>query len=148
MGRLIVDLANPDNWESVWNTSVVAASVGEGSYIPIPEISCPLILSNSIVAIGANSNKAASHWRSAGFLNYKIRTGLLVGGSFDSQVGQSFRIKLHDITLLTLPQLASSFAVSFNIHYWIEDIQLNVWSYTGSQSDSTEDLIRELLGFE
>jgi hypothetical protein len=101
-----------------------------------------------ILAVAISSNKSSPSWKSAGFLNYKIRTGLLVGGVPDTQIGKGFRIKLNQITLLILPRYSENFSISFGIHYWIQQISINVWQYIGALEDSTELILEGIKNNE
>jgi hypothetical protein len=70
-------------------------------------------------------------------VHQKILTGLLVGGSPETVIG-SKRIWLKQISLLIFPQLASTYTLGFHIPYWLRDISLIVWEYTGPINDSTD----------
>ncbi len=144
MGRIIADLGNANNWEPLWSTNLEGVSAGADRYYPIPEVSCPVLIDKHILAVSTNSSNSSPSWKSAGFLNYKIRTGLVVGGSPDTQIGKSFRIKINQITLLILPRYSETFSISFGIHFWIQQISINVWQYVGTLEDSTEQLIKNV----
>ncbi|TWH40286.1 hypothetical protein [Dulcicalothrix desertica] len=144
MSRLIANFGNPNNWESIYNTNLVGADAGNGRYFPIQETTVPLLLENHILAISTSSQNASNKWKSAGFLNYLIRTGLVVGGTPNTRFGSGYRINLNAITLLILPQLSNEYSISINIHYWIQDVAINIWQYTGDSIDSTDNLIEEI----
>jgi hypothetical protein len=148
MGRIIADLGNENNWESLWNTNLEGVPSGTDRYYPIPETTCPLLIDKHILAVATNSNKSSPSWKSAGFLNYKIRTGLVVGGIPNTQIGKGFRLKLNQITLLILPRYSETFSISFGIHYWIQQISIDVFQYIGALNDSTELMIEGIRNNE
>lgn len=148
MGRIIADLGNSNNWDSLWSANLEGVSAGSDRYYPIPEANCPLLIDKHILAVATSSSNSSASWKSAGFLNYKIRTGLVVGGLPDTQIGKGFRIKLNQITLLILPRYSETFSISFGIHYWIQQISIDVWQYTGTLEDSTELMLEGIKNNE
>lgn len=145
MSNLVLELGNANNWESIFSQTYSAQPVPDkpNTYYPLPEITIPILLDRRILAIHAYSPSAAPHWKFAGYLNQKVQTGLTVGGMTDSYA-QRKKLWLNQINLIILPFIASTYAISFSIPYWILNIQLVAWKYIGSESYSTEDLIEQL----
>lgn len=146
MGRLLFDAGNSDSWNPIWNTTVNSASTpGNRYYYPIPEIEVPLILDKRVIAVYADSETARPSWRSAGFLNQKIRTGITVGGTTDARFNGSQRVWLKRIGVFIVPtvKLQPEYSISFDIHPWHEDISLQLWEFNGATIDSTEDFLIE-----
>ena len=146
MGQPVVDLSNSANWNLSWNNTFEVERIGgEGSkYYPFPPIEMPVKLTSHVFAVLATSAKAGRNWKFAGFLNQRIQTGIVVGGSQDAEVIQARRFFLNRISVYLEPALTSTFSLTFNIPYWFQDISIFVWEYTGNRSDTTENLITEV----
>ena len=145
MSNPVLQLSNAANWEDIYNESTNAFQISSSKFAPIGEITVPYLFERHIIAIYATSNKAKSTWHFAGFLNQKLNLGLVLGGASNAYALQRRKIWLNQITLLFFPKYTSSYAISFNVPEWFEHINLNVFEYRGIESDSTEDLIRELM---
>ena len=145
MNHPVLKLSNSSNWESVWQGTFSAQrSSGNTIINPIPEIVVPILLDKHILAVSITSSTAKPTWYFGGFLNQRISLGIVVGGLPDSDAIEKRRIWLNRLTLITLTQLTSHYAVSFNVPKWFQDVQLHLWQYVGPESDSTEDLISEI----
>lgn len=144
MGNPVLQLSNSANWEDVYNESTTALSITSTRHAPISEITVPVLFERHIIAVYATSSTAKPTWHFAGFLNQKIRLGLIPGGLPDADAVQRRKIWLNRVTLLFFPKITSTYSVSFNIPKWFNTISLNIFEYRGIESDSTEDLIREL----
>lgn len=144
MGQ-VLQLTNPNNWEQIYSQNHLAQVLGSNplKYKPIPEIVFPFLLDRHILVISAESNVAPPSWRFAGFVDQRIRTGLTAGGAYDGYASQA-KIYLTRNTLIQFPALTDDYALSVKIPYWIEQIQLIVWQYSGPVSDSTETALAAL----
>jgi hypothetical protein len=146
MGQPVLELNNSANWDLVWSTTVEAVKITNppGRYYPIPKVICPTLLDTHIIAVLATSVSASPHWRFAGYLNQKIQTGITGGGVTDTEVVSARRMFLKRISLIIFPKLTNTYSLSFDIPYWFEDISLFLWSYSGTATDSTENMIDNL----
>ena len=145
MGNPVLQLSNRANWEDVYSETKSAQVITSTRNAPIPEITIPYLFERHIIAVYATSSTAKPTWHFAGFLNQKIQLGLVPGGSPDADAVQRRKIWLNRITLLFFPKITSTYAISFNVPEWFTNVNLNVFEYRGIESDSTENLIRELL---
>lgn len=149
MDRLLFNAGDPNLWNQLYATTVNSVSAANNTrYYPIPRIEVPIASTRRVLACYATSNTALPHWKSAGYLGQKIRTGLLVGGLPDASYLHSQRILLNQINLLHVPtnQLAPEYSIYFDTHAHHEDISLQIWEYTGPVTTSTEQiLIEEVL---
>jgi hypothetical protein len=145
MGRVIFDAGDSSKWNFLWDTTVNSASAPGGRYYPIADITIPFLLSTEVIAIYAISETARPNWKSAGFLNQKIRTGITVGGNNDGRFNGSQRVLLNQINVLNIPTTSYTpeYSLTFTVHPWHEDITLQVWEFTGVVNDSTEDIMIE-----
>lgn len=126
-------LGNSENWSLAYSESVTAANApGSGDrYIPIPEIEVPILLTSQVIAVFCQSSQASPRWKLGGLMNLKVQTGILTGGEFDTYPFEKKRIWLNRITLFTLPVLTPDYSLSFDIPYWLRQISISVYEYTG-----------------
>jgi len=145
MSNPVLQLSNAANWEDVYDEPTTAYQISSTRHAPIGEIIVPYLFERHILAIYATSNNANPTWHFAGFLNQKVSLGLVAGGAFNADAVERRKIWLNRITLLFFPKYTSTYAISFNVPKWFKHINLSVFEYRGIESDSTEDLIRELI---
>lgn len=131
-----LQLANENNWQNIWSESFQAEPVANNlaRYRPIEEISVPVLFNRNVIAVYAVSSTAKPRWKFAGLLKQKLQLGLIVGGLPDAVGVKIRKIWLNQVTLIEFENLADSYAVSFDIPYWLEQISLTVWQYTGPQA--------------
>lgn len=141
---LIADIANSALWESVYEVSLTAQRVSSVStnYFPIPELQVPILFDSRFVAISAYSTKNPNR-AFAGFVKQKVVTGLTVAGLHDAQIANR-KLFFNLINLYEFSLINSTYSLSVKTPYWIEDISLNFWQFTGTVEDSTELLIKAL----
>jgi hypothetical protein len=140
---LTYDLNNSDNWDLAYSETVTAQGVPGASdrYLPIQEIEVPILLYSQVIAVFCQSSQASPRWRLGGLMNLKIATGILTGSAVDTYPFEKKRIWLNQITLFTLPVLTPEYALSFDIPYWLRDIQISVFQYTGPIVDPLADKV-------
>ena len=140
-----MDLNNADNWEYVYDISKQAEIITANpeTYKPIPEITIPVLLDSPVIICLVES-EVPSHWRSAGFLTQKIPTGLTVGARPETEVEERNRILLNRFKLIILPEVSSTYALSFRPHWWLKSIKFTLWKYIGPRvsGDTLEYLSR------
>ena len=148
MSYLVLNLSSPDNWVGFYQGSFeTQRSPGNTTVIPIPEIIIPGSLSNHILAVSASSNTAKPHWRFAGFLNQRIELGLAAVGSPDTDAAKH-KAWLDRLTLVIFPRLTPTYSLSFETPKWIQDIDLTIFKYVGPESDSTDNLVNQIINVE
>jgi hypothetical protein len=128
-------------WQQVYHQLLTAVPLGPGTYQPIPKVLLPLQISNRVIVAGASSQKAKGTWRFAGRLVPIVDCGAVDFGQAELN---GFGIPLNKGHLFVLPAYASTYQLRFEPFFWMEDILLSVWEFTGDVSDSTENLIRSL----
>jgi hypothetical protein len=146
MGVPILQLSNGANWEEI-HTEYYQANVESPSsrfmYV-IGEVTIPVLLENSILIAYVTSPKAKQHWKTAGYINQKVQSGILFGGNFDTEIGESKRLLLNRKTLFIFNEIVSGYSISVKFHEWIQDAYLTIWQYLPDVKDYTNNLILEL----
>ena len=146
MSRIIFDAGDSNAWNPLCDTQIFSASTPDiRRFYPIVDIEVPVLLTSRVVAVYAISETMLPHWKSAGFLNHKIKTGITVGGNNDARFNGSHHVLLRQINVLTIPTTSyqGEYALTFSVRPWHEDIYLQFWEYTGVVEDSENDLIIE-----
>jgi hypothetical protein len=143
MSDRILDLSNAANWSDLYEYSETAIPyvVGSARFYPMPEQEIPVSVERRILAAYASSDAAEPHWKSAGWLNQQIATGLTVGGIPEGRSTTGRRILLDRVNLIDFPLLASTYGLTFKPHYWLRDVSLRLWEYTGPDIDPLADQI-------
>jgi len=134
-------LQNGDNWDEVYSASRSIVRTGPLSYIPIGEIAIPILFEKPILAFYCESPSSPAHWKSAGWLNQKIRLGFTVGGAADGNRNSGRLMLLKQIMLIEWTGLGGSYQVSFTPKRYLDDISLRIWQYTGPVIDSVEEKV-------
>lgn len=142
MSRLILI---EENWHLVAQENLIAVSVPSQveNYYPIPEWTAPVILENRILAISADSDTAQQNWKYAGQAMQVITTGLTVGGQADT-VNSVKKFYLRQISLLQFPDTSFEYTLKIKIPFWIRDIQLLIWEYTGPITNTYDQILTEI----
>lgn len=145
MGNLIADFQQESNWVQTWSDHVEAQPVNgnPNRRTPIRTISVPILIESPIIAIFVNSDTAAPHWRYAGMCRQVIPTGLTIGGVTNANTEQR-KLYLYRINLFVLPRLTAEYSLYIDVPYWIVDLRLNLYEYTGLIGDSTEIALNSL----
>ncbi len=146
----VVELSNSDNWQSIYSTNINAVQVPmqNGGYLasPIPEISVPFVLDKFILAVSVDTDvPSGSTWRFAGYINQKISTGLVVGGSQDATTVKGQPLFLDQINLILFNKISTSYGVSVKVPKWFTRASVIVWEYTGVDDTSEEILLTQEL---
>jgi hypothetical protein len=145
MSKPILNLSDSSKWQSLWFGSFSALGVANkpGYYYAIEPIIVPVLLESRIIAISATSATAKPNWFYAGKARQRIQTGIVVGGVSDAASTSIKKLSLDKINFLEFPPLAPTYALEIEPIWWLKDISLSVWIYTGVDSDTvTEQLNR------
>ncbi|MBH8563758.1 hypothetical protein I8748_16430 [Nostoc sp. CENA67] len=137
-----LQLGNADNWQQIFNTSVAAVTLNSTAYVPIPEITAPLLLETHVLATYITTNiPEGRKWNFAGFLNQKFELGLTVGGTPEADNLTRRKLWLNRIQLIILPKLTANYAISFDVPEWFKNVNVTLWQYVGVDYDSTEQAL-------
>jgi hypothetical protein len=145
MSKPILQLQNAANWQSIWSTSVASVKLADGSSQFIPPIIVPILLATNIVVIYAASQSAKPSWQIAGNVAKKISTGItLPGENPDTTISDLRLLRLNQLNLFRFQRLTDTYALEIRPKWWIEDISLNVFIYTGVDSDTTTEQLNRI----
>jgi len=109
----------------------------------IADFFCSVRLASPIIAVSSSSNSASSHWKLAGYLTKALDTGIVLGNSFDS-LEENQKFWLNQSTLFFFKQTSTAYGVKFSIPYWIRNIRVTVFEYTGPIEDSIEQKLDQI----
>lgn len=142
MSALVLNLTSQANWLQVYDELREVERVTLNEYNPLPKFSIPFLFDKRILSIRTNSTTAKPYWRYAGQLTQRFQIG--TGGTNTLLPVADFtrkRLNLNRTELVILPQYTSVYELLLEVPYWIEDLRLTIWEYTGPEADSTEQLI-------
>ncbi len=140
--RAIIQLGE-DNWQPIYSGNHEVSYTADGrGFTPMPEINVTgyfLPLNSPILAVHATSTTAKRTWHVAGWLVQRVRSGLVVGGLPDADLGKR-RIPLNQLDLIFWELLLTNFIeleyqIFFQFPPWIRTLNLQVWKYTGAVTD-------------
>lgn len=135
----IIELGNSNNWDLIWSQSYTAFTNNFGRFIPIPEITVPLLFDNHVLAIRIDTEiPEGSNWYFGGFLYQKFQLGAVVGGGLDASTIAARRLRLGQIQLILLEKLTSTFGINIAVPKWFNDATITLWEYTGVDLDKAE----------
>ncbi|MDZ7960559.1 MAG: hypothetical protein RMY34_22205 [Aulosira sp. DedQUE10] len=144
-----LQLGNSANWEVVHNANVSAVQIpivgGGYKIVPIPEISIAVLLDVFVLAVSVSTNVPdGRNWKFAGNLRQQVSTGIVFGGSQDASFNRRYALFLDKINLLLLQPLSVDYSIFIKVPDWFEDASIIVWRYTGTDTDSTEELVNQI----
>jgi hypothetical protein len=144
MSKPILALQNTANWQSLWSTSLAAVQLANGSFVPMNPIVVPYLLETDIIAISVSATTAKPSWRVAGNVAKKIATGITTpGGAPDTTISDRRLLWFNQLNLYRFARLTDTYALEITPKWWIKDIQLDIFIYTGVDTDTvTEQLNR------
>jgi hypothetical protein len=145
MSRLLVDFANTSYWENIYSeTRQAQLATTLGGHYPIPVFEIPFLIEKNILAIRCLSGKVKPTWRFSGYLCQRISIGITGGSNpVPTELG-NYRLKLNRTSIVVFPILSENYELRFETFPWIQDMNIEIWQYTGSQPDSTELLIQQV----
>ncbi|WP_009631024.1 hypothetical protein [Synechocystis sp. PCC 7509] len=150
------DLALRENWGLVLQDSRMAERIptpnnppGKYKYKAIPPIYATC--DSSTVLIGTYSQTAETYW----FLGAKVSQFLYVSPSLSSnfvsgvQAGETKNAGLNRLTLIKFEDYGVyPYTLKLEIPYWLEDIYMEVWQYTGYEEQGYEEVLDRLDSIE
>lgn len=142
MGNLNLELTNQANWLQVYDELREVVRVSPIAYNPLPPFDIPFLFDRRILSVKTVSLTAKPFWQYGGMLTQRFEIGS--GGTSSLLPVADFtrrKLKLNATELIILPQYTENYGLFVKPPYWVEDLRITIWEYTGPESDSTEDLI-------
>lgn len=142
MGQPLIDLQGQGVWTQVFDERREAAKATDTVYLPIPAFEIGFSFESHILAVRCLSTTAKAHWRFAGNLSQRFQIG--TGGTASPLpvvTASRLSMRLNRADLVRFPALTAAYELLFEPPHWLKDLRLTVWQYSGSESDTTEELI-------
>jgi hypothetical protein len=142
---LILDLNTSTNWVEIWNTQLtIQSSTPEINKLnPFPRVKVPFLVSSPIIAIYSDHPSLKPSWNFGGYMIQSIQTGLTVGGNPDSQANLK-KFFLRRINLIFFEKISTTYAIELSIPWWIRNLDVIIWSYTGIRSSEINLTLEEI----
>lgn len=122
---------NETNWELFYNETKARQTQGEVSF-PIEPWELGLLADSELLAVYCSTESGGDNWRFGGYMSIGFSTGLTVGGLPDAESSQARRLQLNSLKLYQVQKYAAEYSIRFSVPYWMPDISIQVWQYTGS----------------
>lgn len=146
MSEPVLELTRKGSWNQIYNEAREAVqATPEGGFYPIPAFEVPFLFERNVLAVRCFSRTAKAHWKLAGYLVQRIRIG--TGGTaspLPSVDSHRVYMRLNRTALVVFKRLSPTYELVLENATWLKDLQVTIWEYQGSQSDTTEDLIQTL----
>lgn len=129
------DFGNRLNWDLLSRSTRVQRPIPTrpNSYLRIPDLSIACV--SPILMIGVKSSTAEPYWIHGGWASMNLLTIPSVTTEFTAvveDVASSVQCKLGRLNLVRFPDLnLYPYLLIFQTPYWLEDIYLEVWQYSG-----------------
>lgn len=137
-------LYNKNNWQLVYQEYKQAVQLTPlGGYCPLSAFEVPIRLSSKILIVKTVSNiPKGKRWRWAGRLRafQSFPTGI---NSQKSEVA-SHSLYLNKSKLLIYPELTSNFELVLSDAFWLRDLQLTIFEFTGETTTSVVKSLEEI----
>lgn len=118
---------NQNSWNQVWGLDLIPPDNNKYT-----RVTCPVLLSAPAVAIMFSLPGAIiDPWRWGGYLSREVNSGLIVGGSNDAKLDNSFKVYVNRLQIITYPQIVNNYTLIFDANY-SGDVSLFAWEYTGT----------------
>jgi hypothetical protein len=135
----VLNLTDGSYWRQIYQQLHRANPASPRGYYPIPPITIPILLSNYIVAVAAESQLARSNW----WLGCRLQMVIDVPGSaFGNVEAHQVNVPLNRGVLVSLPHLAPQYKLRADVPSWHQELSLTIYEYMGPSGDSTETLIQ------
>lgn len=136
------NLNNSQDWSLVYQDYKQAQQVtSEGGYLPIPAFELPVLLHSRILVAKTVSNiPAGKRWKWAGNLRANQQFPNAGVNSQPSEIA-IFSLFLNRSKLLILPEVANNYQLILSDAFWLRDLQLTIYEFTGEASNEIQELI-------
>ncbi len=143
MNYYFADLQNGENWEKVYTNQAEVLRDSAGGYQPLPEFEISGDFSEELIAIETKSDNIKYSWKFSGVLYRRFQLGEPSNSLPRASVGYH-RLRINHCHLLHFVNYGINYNIVFDPYYWLKNISLNVWKYTGKTIENTDNLIEEI----
>lgn len=133
MGRLLLELANPQYWIPLWSFRLAAGQVW-ALQKAIPEQVVPVLLDRRILAAKTTSLAGSPTWKYGGSIKPLLQCS---AGHFSEALIRPERLTLNDTKLIFLEDLGE-YRLKVSPPKWFPSFELDLWSYIGPEDDTGE----------
>jgi len=142
----ILDIGNKLNWDPVVRNGWEALPDGNNGTIPIPDKS--FLTSAHLFMIACSNPDALSHWKAGCFASQlMLASPTTYQAQFLDLVEGEHRtfIPLNRWKLVRFPDYGlNPYLINISIPRWHKKIYLEIWSYSGVNSDSIEAALEQI----
>jgi hypothetical protein len=129
------------NWERLYENSYERPPSSNGGKVDgIPNQFIPVNFDNQVLAVWCKSFVAEDkdkQWKYGGQLRQMFVTGL-ASNTVPDAVASVKKIWLKQISFLFFPKFSTEYSLQLVVPWWIQDLSLIIWGYTGQVNDSIE----------
>lgn len=139
------ELNNSQNWSLAYQEYKQAVqATPNGGYYPLPAFEVPITFSSKILIAKTISNiPVGKRWKWAGNLR---AFQAFPNAGINSQKSEiaSYSLFLNRSKLLRLPELASNFELVLSDAFWLRDLQLTIYEFTGLLTGDVTELVQDI----
>ncbi|BAY15700.1 hypothetical protein NIES21_15190 [Anabaenopsis circularis NIES-21] len=141
------ELNNSQNWALAYQEYKQAIqATPQGGYYPLPAFEVPITFSSKIlIAKTVSTIPAGKRWKWAGNLR-AFQTFPNAGINSQKSEIQSYSLFLNRSKLLVLPEIASGYELVLSDAFWLRDLQLTIYEFTGQLDNELNQLVQSIQG--
>lgn len=141
------ELNNSQNWSLAYQEYKEAVqATPEGGYYPIPAFEIPITFSSKIlIAKTVSTIPVGKRWKWAGNLR-AFQSFPNAGINSQKSEIAVYSLFLNRSKLLVLPEIASGYELILADAYWLRNLQLTIYEFTGQLGDELSDLVQSVKG--
>lgn len=143
MSQPILDLGNILNWDLLHRQKYLAQATPSGGFIPLSRVN--VICSSNIIAAGAINTKGKRHWTLGAWLYPALLISPSDSSDFTAAMDfERYAVPLGRLKLIQMPKYQPQpYLLEFQIPRWHEELYLEVWYYSGEESTTVEEALKD-----
>jgi hypothetical protein len=133
------------NWSLVYQEYKEAEQITvQGGYKPLPSFEIPILFSGRILIVKTVSNiPIGKRWKWAGNLR-AFQSFPNAGVNSQKTEVAIFSLFLNRSKLIVVPELISNFELVLSDAFWLRDLQLTIYEFSGQISDDLSALVQSV----
>lgn len=142
---MATELNNAQNWALAYQEYKEAVqATPQGGYYPLPAFEIPLLFNSKILIARTVSNiPTGKRWKWGGNLR-AYQTFPNAGINSQTSEIATYSLYLNRSKLLLLPEIASGYQLILADAFWLRDMQLTIYEFTGTVSDNLTTLVQTI----